>query len=75
MTNENGSIKAKELSDTESAKKEIARIISGYTSEYLYLGKNLEEVDLIKSRYNAVYYALTHSIKTLDSVAFLYLTR
>lgn len=68
-------IKAKELSDTESAKKEIARIISGYTSEYLYLGKNLEEVDLIKSRYNAVYYALTHSIKTLDSVAFLYLTR
>lgn len=64
-----------EKADFESAKREIDRIVSGYESEYLYLGKDMEKVKEIKKRYEAVYYALSHPVLTLDSISLMILKR
>lgn len=64
-----------ELADFEAAKREINRIVSGYESEYLYLGKDLEKGKRIRRKYEAVYYALTNPVITLDSIGLMYLTR
>ena len=64
-----------ELADFETAKREIGRIVSGYESEYLYLGKDMEKIAAIREKYNAVYYALTHPLLTMDSMSLLYLRR
>ena len=50
--------KAIELADLSGAKREIDRIVSGYESEYIYLGKDMDNLKSIKSQYEAVYYAL-----------------
>ena len=63
------------LSDFETAKKEIDRIVSGYESEYLYLGKDMEKVKEIRNKYNAIYFALSHPLLRTDSIGLLYLTR
>lgn len=67
--------KVMELADFASARREINRIVAGYESEYLYLGKDLEKVKGIRRTYEAVYYALSHPVITLDSVGLMYLTR
>lgn len=67
--------KVKKLADFETAKQEINRIVSGYESEYLYLGKNMEKIKLIRERYNAVFYALSNPTVTMDSIALMYLVR
>ncbi len=67
--------KVKELSDFETAKREINRIVSGYESENIYLGRDVSQIEKIKERYEAVYYALSNPILTLDSIALMYLTR
>ena len=63
------------LSALEDAKKEIDRIVSGYESEYLYLGKDMEKVKEIRNKYDAIYYALSHPLLRTDSIGLLYLTR
>ena len=75
ISREKASRKVRELSDFETAHREIKRIVNGYESEYLYLGRDMGQIDKIKERYNAVYYALTHPTLTLDSIALMYLTR
>ena len=65
----------KELADFETAKREIGRIVSGYESEYLYLGRDMSRVEKIKEKYDAVYYALSHPLITIDSIALMFLTR
>lgn len=67
--------KAYEMADLEAAKKEIDRIISGYESEYLYLGKDMNKIKEIKAKYDAVYYALSNPVLTLDSIGLMYLMR
>lgn len=67
--------KAFELADLEAAKKEIDRIVSGYESGYLYLGKDMEKIKRIKDKYEAVYYALANPVLTLDSIGLMYLMR
>lgn len=64
-----------ELADFEAAKREVNRIVSGYESEYLYLGKDLEKVKEIRRKYEAVYHALSNPVITLDSIGLMYLTR
>ena len=66
--------KVQELSDFETAKREISRIVSGYESEYIYLGRDMSRIEKIKERYEAVYYALSNPILSLDSIALMYLT-
>ena len=65
--------KVMELADFDTAKKEMNRIVSGYESEYLYLGKDMESINNIKEKYEAVFYALSHPLLTLDSMSLLYL--
>lgn len=67
--------KIKEMSDFEIAEKEINRIVRGYESEYLYLGKDMRKIDEIRDTYNAIYHALSHPLMKLDSVGLLYLKR
>lgn len=67
--------KALEQSDFESAKREIDRIVSGYESEYIYLGKDMEKIAEIKRKYEAVYYALSNPVLSLDSIGLMYLQR
>ena len=66
--------KMRELSDFETAKREINRIVSGYESEYIYLGRDMSRIEKIRERYEAVYYALSNPILSLDSIALMYLT-
>lgn len=66
---------AMESADLESAKREIDRIVSGYESEYIYLGKDMEKIAEIKMKYEAVYYALSNPILTMDSISLMFLTR
>ena len=75
VAREKASKKLMELADFETAKREISRIVSGYESEYLYLGKDMEKMAAIKGKYDAVYYALTHPLLTMDSMSLLYLRR
>lgn len=67
--------KALEQADLESAKKEIQRIVSGYESEYIYLGKDMEKIKQIKDKYDAVYYALSNPVLSLDSIGLMFLAR
>lgn len=67
--------KAIELADLEGAKREIDRIISGYESEYIYLGKDMDKLNSIKTQYEAVYYALSNPVISLDSISLMFLTR
>lgn len=66
---------AMELADLDSAKREIDRIVSGYESEYIYLGKDMEKIAKIKQKYEAVYFALSNPILSLDSISLMFLTR
>ena len=66
---------AMELADFESAKREIDRIVSGYESEYIYLGKDMEKVAKIKQKYEVVYFALSNPVLSLDSISLMFLTR
>ena len=66
---------AMELADFESAKREIDRIVSGYESEYIYLGKDMEKIAKIKQKYEAVYFALSNPVLSLDSISLMFLTR
>ena len=64
-----------EMSDIDSAKKEIDRIVSGYESEYIYLGKDMEKIVEIKRKYEAVYKALSTPNLMIDSIGFMILKR
>lgn len=64
-----------EIAEFDSAKREINRIVAGYESEYLYLGKDMEKIKEIRRTYESVYYALSNPVMTLDSVGLMYLTR
>jgi len=64
-----------EFADFQSARREINRIVNGYESEYLYLGRDLEKVKGIRKMYEAVYYALSNPVIALDSIGLMYLTR
>ena len=66
---------ALEIADLESAKREIDRIVSGYESEYIYLGKDMKKIDEIKKKYEAIYFALSNPILTMDSISLMFLTR
>ena len=66
---------AMDLADLESAKREISRIVSGYESEYIYLGKDMEEIARIKEKYEAIYHALSNPVLSLDSISLMILTR
>lgn len=74
MSRERAVKKVRELSDFETAKREINRIVSGYESEYIYLGRDMSRIEKIKERYEAVYYALSNPMLSLDSIALMYLT-
>jgi hypothetical protein len=65
----------KDTADFETAKREINRIVNGYESEYLYLGRDMSKIEKIKEKYDAVYYALSHPLLVLDSMALMYLNR
>lgn len=67
--------KAIELADLSGAKREIDRIVSGYESEYIYLGKDMDNIKSIKSQYETVYYALSHPVISLDSISLMFLSR
>ncbi|MBQ1392680.1 MAG: hypothetical protein IIY81_03930 [Lachnospiraceae bacterium] len=62
-----------EQSDFDTAKREMKRIVNGYESEFLYLGKDMSELENIKKKYSAVYYALSNPLIKLDSIGLLYL--
>lgn len=64
-----------EIAEFDSAKREINRIVAGYESEYLYLGKDMEKIKEIRRTCEAVFYALSNPVMTLDSVGLMYLTR
>ena len=64
-----------ENADFETAKREITRIVNGYESEYLYLGRDMSKIEKIKEKYEAVYYALSHPLLVLDAMALIYLNR
>ena len=74
LSREKAAKKVQELSDFETAKREISRIVSGYESEYIYLGRDMSRIEKIKETYDAVYYALSNPILSLDSIALMYLT-
>ena len=65
----------KEQSDFDTAKREMKRIVNGFESEYLYLGKDLSELENIRKKYSAVYYALSNPLIKLDSIGLLYLNK
>lgn len=67
--------KAIELADLKGAKREIDRIVSGYESEYIYLGKDMDNLNLIKTQYEAVYYAISNPVISLDSISLMFLKR
>ena len=67
--------KAVELADLNGAKREIDRIVSGYESQYIYLGKDMNNLRSIKKQYEAVYYALSSPVISLDSISLMFLTR
>ena len=67
--------KAIELANLSGAKREIDRIVSGYESEYIYLGKDMDNLKSIKSQYEAVYYALSNPVISLDSISLMFLSR
>lgn len=67
--------KTNELSDLKSARKEIDRIVDEYESQYIYIGKDMKTLQEIKERYEAVYYALSHPVFSLDSIALMFLTK
>ncbi len=67
--------KVKESADLETAKREISRIVSGYESEYLYLGKDMKKIQEIREKYSAVYYALSNPTLSIDSIGLMYLTK
>lgn len=75
MSKDKARKKAIEQSDFESARREIDRIVSGYESEYIYLGKDMGKIERIKKKYEAVYYALSNPVLTLDSIGLMYLQR
>lgn len=75
ISKERAKNKAIEIADLNGAKKEIDRIVSGYESEYIYLGKDINHLNLIKSQYEAVYYALSNMVISLDSISFMVLSR
>ena len=75
ISKERAKNKAIEIADLNGAKKEIDRIVSGYESEYIYLGKDINHLNLIKSQYEAVYYALSNMVLSLDSISFMVLSR
>ena len=75
LSKEKAAQKVRELSDFETAKREINRIVSGYESEYIYLGRDMSQIEKIKERYEAVYYALSNPMLKLDSIALMYLSR
>lgn len=64
-----------ELSDLDTAKREIDRIVSGYESEYIYLGKDMEKIAELKEKYKAVFFALSNPILKMDSICLMFLTR
>lgn len=75
LSKEKARKQAMEQADLESAKCEIDRIVSGYESEYIYLGKDMEKIAQIKKKYEAVYYALSNPVLSLDSISLMILTR
>lgn len=68
-------IKVDELLDKDSAQKEIERIVNGYESEYIFLGKDTETLNKIKEQYKAVYDAISRPKLSLDSIALMFLTK
>lgn len=64
-----------ETADFDLSKREIERIVSGYESEYIYLGKNMEKIAEIKKKYDDVYFALSNPILTMDSIGLMFLKR
>lgn len=75
LSREKARRQAMELADLKSAKKEIDRIVSGYESEYIYLGKDMEKIAKIKEKYEAVYFALSNPILSLDAISLMFLQR
>lgn len=75
LSKEKAKKKAIELADLEGAKREIDRIVSGYESEYIYLGKDMDYLKKIRTQYEAVYYALSNPVISLDSISLMFLTR
>lgn len=75
ISRETAKRKAIELADMTGAKREIDRIVSGYESEYIYLGKDMEKLKSIKKQYEAVYYALSNPVISLDSISLMFLSR
>ena len=67
--------RAIELADLSGARREIDRIVSGYESEYIYLGKDMDNLKSIKAQYEAVYYALSNPVISLDSISLMFLSR
>ncbi len=61
--------------DFDLSKREIERIVSGYESEYIYLGKDMEKIAEIKKKYDDVYFALSNPILTMDSIGLMFLKR
>lgn len=60
-----------ELSDIDTARKELIRIVNGYESECIYLDKDLSIVARIREQYKAVLYALKHCRILLDSASLM----
>ncbi len=61
--------------DFKTAKQEIYRILHGYQSQLIYLGKDQSEIERAKEDYSAVYNALKTSKLKLDSICYLALGR
>ena len=68
-------LKVDDLLDKDSAKKEIERIVNGYESEYIFLGKDTETLNKIKEQYKAVYDAISSPVLSTDSIALMFLTK
>lgn len=63
------------LTDLQSAKQEINRILHGYQSQLLYLGRDQSEIQRAKAQYTTVFKALQSPVLRLDSVCYLRLGR
>ena len=46
-------------------------MVNGYEAEFIYLGKNPDRIEEIKSYYRAVFYALEYPTVSLDSVCYM----